>query len=105
MPTPADTWPFEQPRGSAAISMSSIVRGGEPILFVSHDLDDRGWQFLGLEDAPEADVCMIALEEVVALDLSVLELADLPPGWCAWRADRTSPWQRAPDTAEDDATA
>jgi hypothetical protein len=46
---------------------------------------------------------LIALEEAVVLDRSLIELADLPPGWCAWRADRTSPWQRAPETAEDDA--
>ena len=103
MPTPADSWPFEQPRDSAAISMSSIVHGGEPILFVSHDLDDHGWQFLGIGDADEADACLIALEEAVELDRSVVELAGLPPGWRAWRTDRTSPWQRAPEPAEDDA--
>ena len=100
MPTPADTWPFDQPRNCESICLRSIVHGGEPILFVSHDIDDHGWQFLGLEDADEADACLIALEEVVALDRSMLELADLPPGWCAWRADRASPWQRAPEAAE-----
>jgi hypothetical protein len=103
MPTPAETWPFDQPRDCASICLRSIVFGGEPILFVSHDLDDHGWQFLGLEDADEADACLIALEEAVELDRSVLELADLPPGWCAWRPGRTSPWQRAPETAEDHA--
>ncbi len=99
MPTPSDTWPFEQPRDSAAISLRSIVSGGAPILYVAHDQDDHGWQFLGLEDAPESDACLIALDEVVALDRSVLELADLPPGWCAWRPDRRSPWERAPAIA------
>ena len=104
MPMPADNWPFEQPRDSTAISSRSIVNGGEPILFVSHDLDDHGWQFLGLEDAHEEDACLIALEEVVVLDRRVLELADLPPGWCAWRPDPTSAWQRAPDMAEGEPT-
>ncbi len=100
MPTPSDTWPFDQPRDSAAVSLRSIMSGGAPILFVAHDADDHGWQFLGLDDADEADACLIALEEAVELDRSVLELADLPTGWSAWRADRASPWQRARQVAE-----
>jgi hypothetical protein len=37
----------------------------------------------------------------VAKDPSVLELADLPPGWHAWRRSRDAPWQRAPQTASE----
>ena len=89
-------WPFDQPRDAASIAARTIVSGGAPILHVTHDADDHRWQFLGLEDARENDACVVGLSEIVAMDPSVLELADLPPGWHAWRSSNTSPWQRGP---------
>ena len=97
---PERDWPFDQPRNAASITLRSIVFASAPILHVTHDEDDHGWQFLGIEDAPENDACVVGLQEIVATDPSVLELADLPPGWHAWRSSRASPWQRAPNPRE-----
>jgi len=94
--------PFDQPRNAASITLRSIVFGGAPILHVTHDEDDHGWQFLGREDARENDACVVGLQEIVARDPSVLELANLPPGWHAWRSSSASPWQRAPNPHEND---
>lgn len=96
IPMTEETWPFDQLRNCAIISLRSIVFDGAPILHVTHDLDDHGWQFLGLGDPSDSDTCVIALEEVIAMDSSILELADLPPGWHAWRPTATSPWHREP---------
>jgi hypothetical protein len=96
---PESDWPFDQPRNCATITLRSIVFGGAPILHVTHDEEDDGWQFLGLEDAQEEDVCVVGLKEIVKRDPSVLEVADMPPGWHAWRRTRDAPWQRAPKTA------
>lgn len=87
---PAADWPFDQPPNCAVITLRPIVFEGAPILHVTHDENDHGWQFLGWEDA---DVAQAA--HVVALDPSVLDIADLPPGWHAWRSSRSSRWQRA----------
>lgn len=100
---PEQEWPFDQPRNAATITLRSIVFGGAPILHVTHDEDDHGWQFLGMEDARESDACVVGLQTIVAKDPSVLEIADLPPGWHAWRSSTGSPWQRAPNTHEDSA--
>lgn len=88
-------WPFDQPPDCAVISLRSIVFGGEPILYVSHDVDDHGWQFLGAGDVKESDAAVVGLEEIVKLDPSVLHVADMPPGWHAWRQSKSSQWQRA----------
>ena len=93
---PRGDWPFDQPRNCATLSQRSIVFEGAPILLVVHDPDDHGWQFLGGGELREADACVIALEEAFALDPSILELADLPPGWRASRGSRMDQWQRAP---------
>jgi hypothetical protein len=41
---PPPTWPFDQPPNCAVLTLRSIVFGGAPILYVSHDADDHGWQ-------------------------------------------------------------
>jgi hypothetical protein len=80
----AHSWPFDQPRDCTVFTTHQIVDGTEPILHVTHDADDHGWQFLGRQ-AREEDAQNIALHEAVEIDSSVLQLADLPPGWHAWR--------------------
>jgi hypothetical protein len=70
-----------------------VLEREEPILRVTHDTDDYGWQFLGSEARAE-DAKIISLEEAVELDRSVLQVADLPVGWHAWRASVEEPWIR-----------
>jgi hypothetical protein len=77
------------------VTLRSIVFDGAPILLVTHDAEDHGWQFLGSDGADEADAAVVALEEIVQLDSSVLEVADLPPGFSAWRESKSAPWQRS----------
>src|SRR6266700_2137942 len=91
---PADSWPFDQPRNCATLTLRTIVFGGEPILRVSHDEDDHSWQFLDGRAPKTANAAVVTLSEIVDLDPSVIEVADLPPGWIAVRATKTSAWKR-----------
>jgi hypothetical protein len=92
----AEPWPFDQPPNCAVISLRSIVFGGVPILHVTHDADDHGWQFLDGRDVAMDDAAVVSLEEIVRLDQTVVEVADLPPGWIAWREAKSALWLRAP---------
>ena len=81
--------------------MRQVLDRSEPILLVSHDEDDHGWQFIGTSDASVADAKLICLEDIVRLDPTVLEVADLPPGWQAIRTKVGGTWtrrQRPPDS-------
>ena len=98
-PVPA-VWPFDQPKNCGAITMRQVLSGEEPILLVSHDADDHGWQFIGSTDANVPDGKVICLESAVRLDPSILLVADLPPGWQAVRNDRNEPWRRRPHPEE-----
>lgn len=89
----ADSWPSDQPRDCSVFTTRQILDGTEPILRVTHDSDDHGWQFLGRKSREE-DAKIIALHEAVELDSSILQLADLPPGWHAWRDSIEDPWRR-----------
>lgn len=74
--------------------MRQVLDGSEPILLVSHDVSDHGWQFIGSSDASMADAMLVALEEIVEVDPTVLEVADLHPGWQAIRDTIGGVWTR-----------
>jgi hypothetical protein len=93
-----DPWPFDQPRNCASFVTREVMDREEPILLVTHDSDDHGWQFIGSSDGTPENARIIALHEAVALDPSVVELADLPPGWHAQRDAVGEPWIRAADS-------
>jgi hypothetical protein len=92
-----NAWPFRDPPNVAVITTRKIVDCSDWIAYAYHDADDGGWQFHASEAGPPtvADAVIVALSEIVQLDETVTELADLPVGWHVWRASKSSPWQRA----------
>jgi len=66
----------------------------EPIVLVSHDADDHGWQFIGTSDVVMVDARLVCLHEIVQIDPTVLEVADLAPGWQAFRDTVGGSWSR-----------
>ncbi len=97
-----ERWPFDQSPNCAVITLRQIIEGAAPILHVTHDSDDHGWQFLTLTDAKEEDALIVCFSHVVDLDPSLLKLADLPPGWHAYRESVTSEWIQEPNPDDED---
>lgn len=97
-------WPFDQPENCATIVSRAIVDGRTSILYVSHDEDDHGWQFLDNETRTVEQAALVSLSHVVEIDPSVVEVADLKPGWVATRSHPGAPWVRgqAPPEPEDE---
>jgi len=87
-------WPFDQAPDCAVFTTAQVLDHGEPILCVYHDEDDHGWQFIGATSPNAHDARIIALKEAVALDATILEVADIQPGWMAWRPTREDAWYR-----------
>ena len=90
----SDSWPFDQPKNCAVFTTREVLERIEPILHVTHDSDDHGWQFIGSSNGTRENAKIIALHEAVDLDPSILKLADLPVGWHAERESPTDPWMR-----------
>ena len=87
-------WPFDQDRNVAALTTKQVMHSGLPVLQVAHYDDDHSWAFTcGTSDDSE-DAMFVQMEQIVAIDPSLLSIADLPPGWSAWRESPSSPWQR-----------
>lgn len=90
----ARSWPFEDPENVAVITTHKIMKRQSPILYVSHDDDDGMWQFLDGGDVSESDARILGLKEVIDIDPSLVQLADLPIGWVAWRETKFNQWIR-----------
>ena len=92
--TDSPPWPFDDPEDLGVFTVSPVLSGAKPILEVSHDVSDGTWQFLTGEHLDLSQAKLVCLTEVVALDPSLRELADLPLGSSATRTGRGKPWTR-----------
>jgi hypothetical protein len=82
----------ESPR--LGVLTTAAVLSGAPIVMVSHDADDGGWQFLCGTTNDPADGRIVHLEDIVERDPTVNEVADLPLGWLAYRSAVGGDWTR-----------
>jgi hypothetical protein len=85
-------WPFDQAPDTAVVATSGVIDKGLPVLRVTRDRDDNGWQFLDGSPVEANNARIVALREIVDMDPSLLKLAALPPGACAERASPAEVW-------------
>ena len=85
---------FHDGRNVAVFTVKQIFKENNPILYVSHDEEDRTWQFLTDETVEIKDAMIVSLEEIVVLDPTVNELYDLPMGHYAERKFIGDNWVR-----------
>lgn len=86
-------WNFVEPYNLGVFTTAKVL-AGEPILMVTHDRDDGGWQFLtGSTEAPDQGR-RVPLLELVRRDPSLNEIGNLALGGMAVRDSRRDTWQR-----------
>ncbi len=90
-----NTWPFDQTPLTAAITTRQVIERKKDIRVVLHHSDDHSWAFLRGTTDQGKDGRVIAMKEALEIDESIAAVADLPPGWKAWRESRTAEWHRA----------
>ena len=85
---------FLESLDTAIITSRFVFKNNSPILSVYHYFEDGMWQFNGSEFIEDDnDYLVISLEEILAHDNSLLELADLPLGYEAHRKDIDAEWE------------
>ena len=90
-------WPFDQERNVATVTTKQVMQENYPILSVVHYSDDHSWAFLCGTTNESEDLMLVGMGEVVDLDKSLIEIADLPPGWCADRESVGGEWHKYHD--------
>jgi len=74
-----------------------VLDDGLPILSVAHYSDDDGWAFVCGTPLNVEDGRVIAMREALSLDPTLRTIADLLPGWKAWREYVGAAWLRQED--------
>ena len=92
-----DPWPFDQAPNVAAITSTHITRDGMPVKLVTHCEDDESWSFQSGQPVTMAEAQVVAMKTVFGFDPTIVEVADLEPGWSAERDVIGGPWTRFRD--------
>jgi hypothetical protein len=95
-----ENWPFDQAENVAAITTVHVLEGRLPILLVTHYDDDDSWAFVCGTTNEVKDCRVIGMGCALELDPTLRTIAELPPGWIAWRESVGSDWHR--EKAADD---
>jgi hypothetical protein len=85
-------WLFAEPKDTIATTSTRIIDEGQPILFAAHGVEDGRWLFLDAMVIDAEDEMAVELGELAQRDPSILDLAELPPGWQAQRQSIEAPW-------------
>jgi hypothetical protein len=88
-------WPFPEAPDTSAFTTKRIAFERYPVLYVVHD-SDGDWQFLDGLDVTAEDIALVHLAHVVGANAGLVQLADLPPGWEAFRQTESGSWTRRP---------
>ncbi len=84
---------FAENLNTAVITTKFILDNNSPILYVFH-YNDGFWQFSGPEEElNDEDYRVVSLQEIINIDSSVCEVADLPLEGKAYRQNGNMPWQ------------
>ena len=85
---------FKEPDGTAVFTTQFVVVDKKDITVVYHDIDDGAWQFFSNDhfENSEQVAMMVGLGEIIKMDKSLLELANMPRGHYAHREAKGTPW-------------
>lgn len=87
-------WPFDQASNVAALTTRQVLEENAEILLVIHYEDDHSWAFLCGTTDSDADGRVIGMGTALSLDATLVQVADLPPGWTASRNEVGGLWHR-----------
>jgi hypothetical protein len=87
-------WTFPDSPHTLVFLSRSVFSNAEPITYVSHDVEDGAWQFVGPGMTGGDKPVLSCFHHPIDHDPSLKELADLPLGWYAERATPEHPWIR-----------
>lgn len=85
---------FKESDNTAVFTTSFVMNDNKEITMVTHDSEDGAWQFFSNDefDNYEEVAKIVGLGEIVKIDNTLLEIADLPEGFSAHRKFKGDEW-------------
>ncbi len=90
-------WKFDQAKNVEAVTSVHVTKQNKPILFVSHYSDDHSWAFLSGDPVTVEESQIVSMQEIIDIDPTVVEIANLEPGWSAERESIGKEWLKYKD--------
>lgn len=86
---------FRESLNTAVLTSKYIMSHSSTIVYVAHH-EDGVWEFWGEEIVDEADIMVVSLGQIIKIDPTVLEVAEMPIEFNAIRDKRESSWNIVP---------
>ncbi len=85
---------FKEAYNTAVFTTGFVILDKKDITSVYHDEDDGAWQFFSDDefDNFETVAKVVCLGEIIEMDSTVLDLADLQEGYFAQRKSKADKW-------------
>ncbi|HEV7349856.1 immunity protein Imm33 domain-containing protein [Telluribacter sp.] len=85
---------FKEADNTAVFTTKYVIKDKKPITYVTHEEEDGAWQFFSSDEFEnfEEVAMIVGLVEIVSIDSSLLELADMPVGHYAIRETANDKW-------------
>lgn len=85
---------FKEGDNTAVFTTKFVVTDKKDITYVTHEKEDGAWQFFSNDhfDNFEDVAKVVGLGEIIRIDNSLLELADMPEGFSAHRKFKGDKW-------------
>jgi len=85
---------FKEAENTAVFTTKFVVVDRKEITKVYHHKEDGAWEFFSADifDNINEVVKIVGLGRILNIDNTILELAGLPEGYCAYRNSRNEPW-------------
>jgi hypothetical protein len=86
---------FNDSLNTAVFTTKYVTEDNKEITYVTHDIDDGAWQFFSedkFEDFGKV-AKILSLSQIIKIDETVLEIADLPLGYYATRKSKSEKWE------------
>ncbi len=85
---------FKEADNTAVFTTKFVIVDKKDITTVTHEKEDGAWQFFSADhfDNFEDIAKVVGLGEIIKLDKTVLDLADMPEGFTAHRKYKGDKW-------------
>jgi hypothetical protein len=82
---------FQENLKTAVLADANVVNSNSLITRINHH-EDGLWEFFGKKKVNEGEIMVVSLEQIIQRDPSILEMADLPLNFTAFRESNDTPW-------------
>jgi hypothetical protein len=79
---------------TAVFTTKFVLEDNKAITYVTHDLEDGAWQFFSDDEFEDFQgvAKIVGLNEIMDIDPTLKELADMKPGHVATRKNKEDKW-------------